>query len=407
MTRRTWLAGAGVAPALLGASGDKTRMLRYAEVEAKIAKRDFNGITKEDLGTPALVVERAIFEKNLQSMAAHTKSTGIGIRAHCKIHKSVHVAKQQMALGSLGICCATIAESELMAAAGIKNVLHTCQPAGRNKIWRAIEIAVKDPSFMVVADDPETVELLNEAAGVRKVKLRTLVDIYAGLTRHGHAAGESGLRLAQKIASSPNLTFTGVMGYSGVASHTKGWEARREQSRKDVGPVVETALLCKRAGLDTSIITGGSTGTYNIDKEIGLTELQAGSYVFMDSIYNQIGAKSGGERYSDFGTSLHVLTTVISRNHSGQVTIDAGNKAMLKPTDQVAGRPEVVVENQGAEYGILKWKDGNGFKLGEKVELITSNLDMTTNCYDRYYVCDGGRLVDVWPIMGRAGAAQR
>ena len=98
---------------------------------------------------------------------------------------------------------------------------------------------------------------------------------------------------------------------------------------------------------------------------------------------------------------------MISRNHANQVTIDAGNKAMLKPTDQVASRPEVKVENQGAEFGILRWQDGNGFTLGEKVELITTNLDTTTNCYDRYYVCEGNNLVDVWPIMGRSGALQR
>jgi D-serine deaminase-like pyridoxal phosphate-dependent protein len=260
---------------------------------------------------------------------------------------------------------------------------------------------------MVVADDPDTVDLLSDAASALKVRMRVLVDIYAGLTRHGHAAGQPGLALAQKIAKSPALVFSGVMGYSGVASHTKGWENRKSQSKRDVGPVVETAALCRKSGLDTPLVTGGSTGTYNIDQEIGLIELQAGSYVFMDSLYNHIGSKDGEENYRDFGTSLHVLTTVISRNHAGQVTIDAGNKAMLKPTDQVAGRPEVIVENQGAEFGILRWKDGNGFKLGEKVELITSNLDMTTNCYDRYYVCEGDRVVDVWPIMGRAGAVQR
>jgi D-serine deaminase-like pyridoxal phosphate-dependent protein len=407
MTRRTLFSGVLAGPALLQANTEKGKVFRYADVESKIARGDFKGITKDDLPTPALVVDRAAFDKNLRHMSTHCKETGIGLRAHCKIHKSVHVAKQQMLLGSLGICCATIAESELMVGAGIRNVLHTCQPAGKNKIWRAATLSAKDPTFMVVADDPETVDLLNEAAGVLKIKIRTVVDIYAGLTRHGHAAGQPGLQLAQRIDKAPNLIFTGVMGYSGVASHTKGWEKRKAQSQKDVVPVVETARLCKQAGLTTTIVTGGSTGTYNIDKEIGLTELQAGSYVFMDTAYNHVGSRNGETRYSDFGTSLHVLTTVLSRNHPGQVTIDAGNKAMLKPTDQVVGRPEVAVENQGAEYGILRWKDGNGFKLGEKVELITTNLDTTTNCYDRYYVCEGDRLVDVWPIMGRAGAVQR
>jgi len=234
-----------------------------------------------------------------------------------------------------------------------------------------------------------------------------LPDIYAGLTRHGHAPGDPGLKLAQKIDSSKNLKLGGIMGYSGGASHTKGWAARKAKSEKDVVPMVETANLLKKSGLNVPIITGGSTGTYNIDKAIGLTELQAGSYIFMDTNYMNIDSREGTERYADFDVSLNVLTTVISANHAGQVTIDAGNKALLRPTDRVKNRHEVIVENQGAEYGILKWNDGNGFKLGEKVELITTNLDMTTNCYDRYYVCEGQNLVDVWPIMGRSGALQR
>jgi len=102
------------------------------------------------------------------------------------------------------------------------------------------------------------------------------------------------------------------------------------------------------------------------------------------------------------------MTTVISRRHPHQCTIDAGNKALLRPTDEVKGRPEVKVENQGAEYGILKWEETErDFRLGEQVELYPSNLDMSTNVYDRYYVARGEQIVDVWPIMGRAGAAQR
>ncbi len=409
MTRRgLLLSSAAVASSAAAATTNNTgKPFRYADVEAKIARKDFRGITKEDLPTPCLIVEKPLFEKNLKTMADHCKSTGIHVRSHCKIHKSVDITRQQVSLGSLGACCATIAESELMVNAGIKGVLHTCQPAGKNKIWRAAQLALRDPSFMVVADDPFTVDLLDEAAGVLKTKMTVLPDIYAGLTRHGHAAGEAGLKLAQKIDSSKNLKLGGIMGYSGAASHTKGWEARKQKSTLDVTPMVETASLCRKSGLHISIITGGSTGTYNIDKPLGLTELQAGSYIFMDTAYMQVGSRGGSERYSDFDVSMTVMTTVISRNHPNQASIDAGNKALLRPTDQVKDRPELIVENQGAEFGILRWKDGDELKLGQKVELITTNLDMTTTCYDRYYVCEGDRLVDVWPIMGRSGALQR
>lgn len=401
ISRRSILASALAAPAFAA------RPFRYADIEAKIAKRDFTGITKEDLPTPAMVVDLASFERNLKTMATYTKANGIDLRAHCKIHKSTNIAKRQVALGSLGITCATVAEAELMVGAGIPNVLYSSQAAGKNKIARTIALATKDPTFMCVADDPITVDLFDEAAAAAKIKLNVLVDLHAGLTRAGHATGTPGLTLAQRVDQRKNLKFMGVMGYSGSASHTKGWEQRREKSILDVKPVVETANLCRKAGLNVALVTGGSTGTYNIDKEIGLSELQAGSYVFMDTLYMNVGGKSNPSVYTDFVPSMAVMTTVISQNHKGQVTIDAGNKAMLKPTDRVVGRPEVIVENQGAEYGILKWTDGNGFKLGERVELYCSNLDTSTNVYDRYYVCDGDKLVDVWPIMGRAGALQR
>ena len=198
------------------------------------------------------------------------------------------------------------------------------------------------------------------------------------------------------------------MGYSGGAAHTHGWSERSAKSEADLAGTLETAAAAREAGLPIKVVTGGSTGTYNIDSETkGLTELQAGSYVFMDTLYRVIGGKDNAHSYDDFGMALTVMATVISTRHPGQCTIDAGNKAMLKPTDAVKGRPEVKVENQGAEYGILKWEEGRGFKLGERVELYPSNLDTSTAVYDRYYVARGEKIVDVWPIMGRAGAAQR
>jgi len=408
MTRRDALSSI-LAPMALSANTPSTAKspFRYAEIEAKIQRRDFTGIFKEDLATPSMILDKAMFEQNVKKMADHCRTTGIDLRAHCKIHKSTDVAKRQVALGSAGICCATIAECELMVQAGIKNVLYTCQPAGKNKIWRTVTLAAKDPTFMAVADDPLTVDLLEEAAASVKIKLTVLTDLYSGLTRAGHATGQPGLDLAKRIDSKKNLRFGGVMGYSGGASHTKGWEARRQKSMEDVGPVVETAALIKKAGIHAPLITGGSTGTYNIDKSIGLTELQAGSYIFMDTAYMKIGGKSDPASYSDFLPSLTVMTTVVSRNHRNQATIDAGNKAMLRTTDQVKGRQDLVVENQGAEYGILKWSEGDGLKLGQRVELYCTNLDTSTNVYDRYYVVEGERVVDVWPIMGRGGAVQR
>jgi D-serine deaminase-like pyridoxal phosphate-dependent protein len=342
-------------------------------------------------------------------MANHCRTTGIHLRGHVKVHKSTEIARRQIALGSIGVTCATVAECELMSSVGIKNILLTRQPTSKNNIGRVIALAKHDPTFGTVVDDPQAAEWLQSAASAENLKLRTVVDIYAGLTRHGIEKGAPALDLAKQIDSSKNLKLVGMMGYSGTAAHTHGWPERLKKSREDTAGMLETVASARAAGLPIEIVTGGSTGTYNIDSEIkGLTELQAGSFVFMDTGYRTIGGKDDAHEYTDFGMALTVMTTVISQRHANHVTIDAGNKALLKPTDQVKGRPEVKVENQGAEYGILAWNDTDrAFKLGERVELYPSNLDMSTNVYDRYYVTRGEQIVDIWPIMGRAGAAQR
>lgn len=400
-TRRTFLGtavAAGVYPRLSPAAS--------REVEARIARRDFRGLTKEDLGTPAMILDLALFEKNVRKMAEHAKSTGLQLRPHVKIHKSPEISKRQLKLGALGVTCATIAECEWMNANGIRGVLHTCQPAGRNKITRAAALAKKDPTFTCVVDDPRIADQLNEAAGAAGTRMNVAVDVYAGLTRQGIEPGAKALALAQKVSSSKNLRLAGLMAYSGNASHTKIWNARKKRSEDDLAGMLETAEMCKRSGLPVEIRTGGSTGTYNIDSAM-LTELQCGSYVFMDTLYRRIGGKSSDTVYEDFEPALTVMTTVVSQTRPGMATIDAGNKAMLRVTDEVKGRSDVKIENQGAEYGMLLWKEGRDITVGDRVEIYPSNLDTSTNVYDRYYVAQGDSIVDAWPIMGRSGPAQR
>jgi len=412
MTSRRQFIAAGATGLALGAAARVARAdakgFPYAEFEQRIARKDFRGMTKDVLPTPSMVVDLDLFEKNVKTMAASAKSSPILLRPHVKVHKSVDVAKRQVALGAIGVTTATIAESELMSNAGIKGVLWTKQPASMNNLLRAVALSRRDPTFMFVIDDPRVADQVEEAAGAAKVKCRVAVAVYAGLTRQGIANGKPALELAQKIHSSKNMALEGFMAYSGGASHTKGFAARRKKSADDLSGVQETVALARKAGLPVGIVSGGSTGTYNMDHELGLTELECGSYVFMDSIYRQIGGKTDEKIYSDFENAMSVLVTVDSKHHAGQVTIDYGNKAMIQTTDQVKGMSWLQVERQGAEYGILRWKDGGGeLKVGDRLEIYCSNLDMSTNCYDRYYIAKGDQIVDVWPIMGRSGAAQR
>jgi len=378
-----------------------------SEIEGRIARHDFRDLAKEDLPTPALILDEALFQKNLHTMAEHNKATGLKLRAHVKIHKCPEISKQQIALGAHGVCCATTAECELLVSWGVKNVLHTCQPAGRAQIARTVALAKREPTFTGVLDDPITVDALEEALAAAQAKMNVIVDVYAGLNRQGCQPGEPALRLAQKVDQSKQMKLVGIMGYSGGASHTHGWEARKQKSTGDVAAMLETVELCRKSGLSIGIITGGSTGTYNIDTENHLTELQAGSYIFMDTLYRRIGGKSDEHVYNDFEPALSVMTTVISKTRPNQCAVDYGNKALLRTTDEVKGRPEVKIDSGGAEYGMLSWNDGPDIKLGDRVEIYPSNLDTSTNVYDRYYVARGENIVDVWPIMGRSGAAQR
>lgn len=380
----------------------------YEEFEARIARRDFRDITKDVLPTPSMVVDLDLFQSNLKRMADQVKVSGIQLRPHVKVHKSVDVAKRQIVQGAIGLTCATIAEAELFSRAGIKNVLWTKQPASRNNIQRTVALSRKDPTFMFVVDDPQVLDWVEEAAAVRNARLRIAVSVYAGMDRQGIENGQPAVELGQKVMASKRAQFEGFMAYSGTASHTKTWTARKKRSYDDLAGVRETVALARKAGLPVNIVSGGSTGTYNIDHEHGLTELEAGSYVFMDTAYLGVGSKDDDKVYNDFKGALTVLTTVDSKRHPNIATTDYGNKAIVRPTDQVKGMPWLQVGTQGAEYGSLRWTDTDkDVKLGDRVEIYCTNLDMSTNAFDRYYVAKGDQIVDVWPIMGRMGPAQR
>src|SRR5436309_3355591 len=164
--------------------------IRYDEIEARVVRRDFKNLHKEDLPTPCMVVDLDIFEKNLRTMADHCRNTGIHLRGHVKVHKSPEIAKRQLALGSIGVTCATVAECELMAHSGVTGILLTRQPTSKNNINRTIALARREPTFGTVVDDPQVADWLQEGAAAEGVKGRTAVVVFAGLTRHGIAPGE-------------------------------------------------------------------------------------------------------------------------------------------------------------------------------------------------------------------------
>ncbi len=375
-------------------------------VEQLIARgRGITGLTKADLPTPALVVDIDKLESNVAQMADYAKQVGVSLRPHVKTHKTPEIARRQVAAGAIGICCATIREAEAMARAGLSGMLITCEQVGPNKMARLIRLTEQRPDTMSVVDSPTHAKALSAAALIEKTVLNVLIDIDPQGQRTGIEPGIKAEELGKLVDSLPNLNLRGVHGYSGTASHVQGWAQRKNESTDQMLPVLASFEAMKKAGLPMEIMSGASTGTYNIDSQLGgLTELQVGSYVFMDADYRSIGGQSGA-LYDDFRPSLTVLSTVISKNYSDIATIDAGIKSFATDHDalpEVVGIEGATYSFNGDEHGRIHLdKAARDVQLGEKLELIISHCDPTVNLYERMYVCRGEQIVDVWSITGR------
>ena len=378
------------------------------EVSRLISKEGkIDGLTKENIPTPALILDLDIFESNLQKMAAHARAQGKNLRPHAKTHKCAQVARRQKELGAVGSCVATVPEAEVMVAGGIGRVHLTSPISDPNKISRMVRLAGRDPDLMVAVDHARQGEMFQEAASAAGRALNVLVDLNVGDRRTGILPGQPALELARMVDRAKNLKLRGVQAYSGGSSHVVGFEARSKHSLGRMQQAAETWLRLQKEGLPAEIFSGGSTGTYNIDTDLAeLTELQAGSYVFMDLDYRRIGGQQG-DVYGDFGNSLTVLASVVSTNHADRVTLDAGLKAFS--TDRDFGPEPKDVSGVsygwgGDEFGILTLTSpSRPLRLGDRLELIIPHCDPSVNLYDRIHACRGDQVEEIWSVMDRLG----
>jgi 3-hydroxy-D-aspartate aldolase len=405
MMRRTFLAVATTAPAVLRATTEK-RGHTYAEVEKILAKGDVKGkLTRDDLPTPALMLDLDAFEFNVAKMTTYCKDRNRALRPHGKTHKCPEIAKALIREGALGACAAKISEAEVFAASGVGGLLITTAVIGKQKIERAVRLSSQRHDTIFCVDNAQNVRDLNDAAGVAHIKMNVAVDLFiAGRT--GIQPGEPALGLAQLIDSLPNLKLIGIQAYAGQASHVIGWEERRKVSQAAMGRAVDTARLFEKSGIECPLLTGGSTGTYNIDSEIkGISELQPGSFLFMDVDYSRIGGKDGGAVYRDFGTSLSVLTTVVSKPSDSLAIVDGGFKAFStdKPfTPEVRGIQGITYSWGGDEHGKLDLaKASAAVNVGDRLEFVVPHCDPSVNLYDRLYCRRGDDVEAAWKIAAR------
>ncbi|MCS6952852.1 MAG: DSD1 family PLP-dependent enzyme [Bryobacterales bacterium] len=402
-SRRVFLTGALAAP-FVRRSAAKTGY-SFAEIERMLERGDIRGrLSKDDLPTPALLLDLDAFEANVAKMARYLKERHRGFRPHGKTHKCSEIAKYLIRAGANGACAAKLSEAEVFARDGVSGILITTPVVGRHKIPRAVRLATRHPDTIFSVDNAANVHDLNDAAAAAKIQLNLAVDLWIG-RRTGVPPGEPALGLARLIESLPNVRLAGIQAYSGPASHTVGFENRKRVSEEAMLQAVETRWLFEKHGIPCPLLSGGSTGTYNIDSEIeGVTELQPGSFIFMDLDYNRIGGRDGGE-FRDFANSLTVLTTVISRPADDIAIVDGGLKAFStdKPFVPVAKNLEGVTYSwAGDEHGRLDLSGpARSLKLGDRVEFIVPHCDPSVNLYDRIFCLRGERVETAWKITAR------
>lgn len=364
--------------------------------------------SRAELATPALVLDLDAFERNVAKMADHCKRNGLSLRPHSKTHKSLDIAKAQLTAGAVGQCCAKLGEAETMGEGGVESLIVTSPVVTPRGIARAMALNAKISDLMLTVDNPDNAKALAAAAKAAGKPLKVLVDLDPSLHRTGIAPGEPAMALAKQIHADENLILRGLQCYAGQVMHIEDFATRREKSLVAMKTLGETRDAFKAAGLPCDICSGGGTGSFDIDPEAHvLTELQGGSYIFMDKQYNDVKAGNGAS--VPFETSLFVQMSVISNNTPGLVTTDAGFKAFSTDAEApvlLSGAPEgAAYFFFGDEQGGIALPDGGTLPLGASLTAITPHCDPTVNLYDAYHVVRDDTLVAIWPINARGKSA--
>jgi D-serine deaminase-like pyridoxal phosphate-dependent protein len=361
--------------------------------------------SRAGLCTPALLLDLSALEGNLSAMASFCDRHGVALRPHAKTHKSVEVARRQLAAGAIGISAATIGEAERLTQGGIGNVLITSPLTTPAKLGRLRALLDRAEGLMVVADSVAAVDALAAAVAGAERRLIVLVDIGVGRQRTGCADTEQALAVARRIAGSNSLAFGGVQAYAGYLQHTEDLSERERQGEIEAAKTAAVVARLRAEGLPPRMITGAGTGSHAQDAAGGLfTELQCGSYAFMDVQYQQVALRPDAAQ--PFEPALFVRTSVISANAAGHVTTDAGLKhfATDGPRPVIArGAPDGAAYHFfGDEHGRIELADApRHLPVGSVLECLTPHCDPTVNLYDVFHVVHDDTLVDIWPIDAR------
>ncbi len=359
----------------------------------------------DEIDTPALLIDLDALERNLRTMAQKVAAFGgaVRLRPHAKTHKSPDIARLQIAAGAVGVCVQKVAEAQAMVDAGIGDVFVSNEVIGRGKLERLAALAGR-AKLAVCVDHPEGADALSAAMRAAGSTIDVFVEIDVGGGRCGVPPGEAAASLAQRVAGLPGLRFAGLHAYHGSAQHLRSDAERRAAIVSAVEKAAQSRRCIEALGLPVPCITGAGTGTFELEGGSAVyTELQAGSYVFMDADYARNRAGDGGA-FSTFEHSLFLLATVMSRPVPGRAVCDVGHKA----SSSDSGYP-TVVGIDGAEYvsasdehGVIRLgRPEVALAVGDRIRLIPGHCDPTVNLHDWFVGVRNARVETLWPVSGR------
>ena len=360
------------------------------------------GMSIDEVDTPALIVDLDALESNLDHMAALAAAAGVKIRPHAKTHKSPVIAQMQMARGAIGQCVQKVAEAEILAWGGVADILVSNEVVEPRKLARLAALA-RFSRIALCADDPIGIELIEAAARDASVRLTVLIEIDVGSARCGIAPGPDAVAAAKRIAQSAHLRFGGLQAYHGAAQHKRTLEERSASIAVAASKTKGVVDDLKHAGLDCEIVSGAGTGTFALEAASGVfTELQVGSYVFMDADYAR------NQPPPPFRNSLFVLGAAMSVPRPGIVVVDVGLKALSVDSGLPLAwnRRGVVYVGASDEHGKLSLDaEAEPIRLGERIMLVPGHCDPTVDRFDWYVGIRKNRVECLWPVAARGAMA--
>ena len=350
------------------------------------------GRGRDELVTPALVLDLDAAERNIARMAAAIEGLPTALRPHVKTHKSPDLAARQVAAGAIGLSTATVWEAIVIADAGLDNLFVVNTVAGDAKIRALVELA-RSRVVRVAVDDATNAKALSDAAVRAGSTLGVLIEVDTGMHRAGVGSRTEAAELAWRLVELPALHFDGVTGYEGHCALTPQRERRHELQKLAMDELAGAAEAIRATGIPVEILSAGGTATWEwTAADPRLTEIQAGTYVVMDVFH--------GDMVGGFEHALTVQSTVVSAQ-GDRVVIDAGSKSIADgELSRVVGR-DLEATRFDEEHGIFRAAQAGTLRVGDSVAVIPGYAPSTVNWFDAYHVARGDDVIDIWPVIPR------